>query len=131
MNLGVLVGMEEMKRMIKEIYAWIYINKKREENGLKAGKQALHMMFKGNPGTGKTTVARLVGKLFQKMNVLSKGHLIEAERADLVGEYIGHTAQKTRDLSKKQLVEFYLLMKPIPLDVAEKRILEKKRLIHL
>jgi stage V sporulation protein K len=100
-ELGALVGMEEMKKMIKEIYAWIYVNKKREEMGLKARKQALHMMFKGNPGTGKTTVARLIGKLFQKMNVLTKGHLIEAERADLVGEYIGHTAQKTRDLIKK------------------------------
>lgn len=98
-----LVGMNEMKRLIKEIYAWIFINKKREEHGLKAGKQALHMMFKGNPGTGKTTVARLVGKLFFQMNVLTKGHLIEAERADLVGEYIGHTAQKTRDLIKKSL----------------------------
>ncbi|MBM4763880.1 stage V sporulation protein K [Bacillus sp. B15-48] len=102
-ELEALVGMEEMKRMIKEIYAWIYINKKREEKGLKAGRQALHMMFKGNPGTGKTTVARLIGKLFHKMNVLSKGHLIEAERADLVGEYIGHTAQKTRDLIKKAI----------------------------
>ncbi|MFE8699173.1 stage V sporulation protein K [Cytobacillus sp. FJAT-54145] len=102
-ELGALVGMEEMKKMIKEIYAWIYVNKKREETGLKVGKQALHMMFKGNPGTGKTTVARLIGKLFQKMNVLSKGHLIEAERADLVGEYIGHTAQKTRDLIKKAM----------------------------
>src|SRR5690606_2500175 len=76
---------------------------KREEQGLKVGKQALHMMFKGNPGTGKTTVARLLGKLFLQMNVLSKGHLIEAERADLVGEYIGHTAQKTRDLIKKAI----------------------------
>lgn len=102
-ELSALVGMEEMKKTIKEIYAWIYINKKREEAGLKAGKQVLHMMFKGNPGTGKTTVARLIGKLFQKMNVLSKGHLIEAERADLVGEYIGHTAQKTRDLIKKAM----------------------------
>jgi stage V sporulation protein K len=102
-ELGSLVGLEEMKRMIKEIYAWIYVNKKREESGLKAGRQALHMMFKGNPGTGKTTVARLIGKLFLKMNVLSKGHLIEAERADLVGEYIGHTAQKTRDLIKKAI----------------------------
>ncbi|ALC81142.1 MULTISPECIES: stage V sporulation protein K [Bacillus] len=102
-ELGTLVGMEEMKKNIKEIYAWIFINKKREEQGLKAGKQALHMMFKGNPGTGKTTVARLVGKLFFEMNVLTKGHLIEAERADLVGEYIGHTAQKTRDLIKKAM----------------------------
>ncbi|MBA4536284.1 stage V sporulation protein K [Bacillus aquiflavi] len=102
-ELEVLVGMKEMKTMIKEIYAWMYVNKKREEKGLKAKKQALHMMFKGNPGTGKTTVARLIGKLFQKMDILSKGHLIEAERADLVGEYIGHTAQKTRDLIKKAL----------------------------
>ncbi|MEG7281671.1 stage V sporulation protein K [Bacillus sp. 0909A] len=102
-EMNTLVGMEEMKRNIKEIYAWIFVNQKRAEQGLKVGKQALHMMFKGNPGTGKTTVARLIGRLFFEMNVLSKGHLIEAERADLVGEYIGHTAQKTRDLIKKSL----------------------------
>lgn len=102
-EMGALVGMEEVKRLLKEIYAWIFVNKKREEQGLKTGRQALHMLFKGNPGTGKTTVARLIGKLFFQMNVLSKGHLIEAERADLVGEYIGHTAQKTRDLVKKSI----------------------------
>ncbi|WP_017753843.1 stage V sporulation protein K [Calidifontibacillus oryziterrae] len=102
-EMSALVGMEEMKKIVKEIYAWIYINKIREEQGLKAGGQVLHMMFKGNPGTGKTTVARLLGTLFKEMNALSKGHLIEAERADLVGEYIGHTAQKTRDLIKKAL----------------------------
>jgi stage V sporulation protein K len=102
-ELGELVGLGEMKKVVKEIYAWIFVNKKREEAGLKTEKQVLHMMFKGNPGTGKTTVARLIGKLFCDMNVLSKGHLIEAERADLVGEYIGHTAQKTRDLVKKAI----------------------------
>jgi stage V sporulation protein K len=64
---------------------------------------ALHMIFKGNPGTGKTTVARIVGSLFKEMGVLEKGHIIEAERADLVGEYIGHTAHKTREQIKKAL----------------------------
>lgn len=102
-EMDALVGMSELKRLIKEIYAWLYINKCREEKGLKVERQALHMLFKGNPGTGKTTVARLLGKLFYEMNVLSKGHLVEAERGDLVGEYIGHTAQKTRELVKKAM----------------------------
>lgn len=100
-DLNRLVGMEDLKYHVKEIYAWLHINKCRQELGMKAEKQALHMLFKGNPGTGKTTVARKLGTLFHEMKVLSKGHLIEAERADLVGEYIGHTAQKTRDLLKK------------------------------
>ncbi|WP_404802428.1 stage V sporulation protein K [Bacillus shivajii] len=97
------VGLSSIKHFIKEIYAWIYLNQKRQEAGLKPGKQVLHMVFKGNPGTGKTTVARLIAKLFKDMGVLEKGHLIEAERADLVGEYIGHTAQKTRDLIQKAI----------------------------
>lgn len=96
-----LIGLKQVKKLIEEIYAWLYINDCRKEHGLKTNRQALHMIFKGNPGTGKTTIARLLGKLFFEMNVLSKGHFIEAERADLVGEYIGHTAKKTRDLINK------------------------------
>lgn len=97
------IGLDGLKETIKEIYASIYVNQKREQAGLKPSKQVLHMLFKGNPGTGKTTVARRLAELFFEMNVLSKGHFIEAERADLVGEYIGHTAQKTRELIKKAM----------------------------
>lgn len=102
-DLNRMVGMEEVKALIYEIYALLCINKLRQGSGLTSGSQVYHMIFKGNPGTGKTTVARIVAKLFQRMGVLTKGHLIEVERADLVGEYIGHTAQKTRDLVKKAL----------------------------
>lgn len=98
-----LVGMDKIKEFIKEIYAWLEIGKQRRAAGLSAEQQVLHMIFSGSPGTGKTTVARILSRLLKEMGVLSKGHLIEVERADLVGEYIGHTAQKTREHVRRAL----------------------------
>ncbi len=103
LELNSLVGLTKIKQLIHEIYAYVEIQRKRKIEALNNDNTVLHMIFKGNPGTGKTTVARILGKLFKEMGVLEKGHVLEIERADLVGEYIGHTAQRTREHIKKSL----------------------------
>ncbi|MFW6281699.1 MAG: AAA family ATPase [bacterium] len=98
-----LVGLNHIKNIIKEYIAFIKVQKMRRNYNLKCFPIVMHMIFKGNPGTGKTTVARIIGKVFKEIGFLKNGNITEVDRGDLVGEYIGHTAQKTRKIINKSL----------------------------
>ncbi|WP_368502663.1 AAA family ATPase (plasmid) [Alkalihalophilus sp. As8PL] len=97
------VGNDKIKQHVRSLASNVKFQKMREEQGLPVKHQSLHMVFEGNPGTGKTSFARIIAELFKEMGVLKKGQLVEVDRSDLVAGYVGQTAVKTKKVIEKAL----------------------------
>lgn len=90
-----LIGLDNVKQEVKSLANFVKLQKQRQEKGMKTPKMSYHLVFTGSPGTGKTTVARIVARIYKDLGILKKGHTVETDRSGLVAEYVGQTAVKT------------------------------------
>lgn len=100
-ELNALVGLEKVKTKVNDLIVYQKVQKLRRENNLHSSKNTLHLSFTGNPGTGKTTVARVVGRIYKQIGLLSNGHFIEVSRTDLIAGYQGQTALKVKKIIER------------------------------
>ena len=100
-ELNNLIGLKNVKSKVNDLIIYQKVQKMREKEGLNAVKSTLHLSFTGNPGTGKTTVARIIGRIYKQLGLLSKGHFIEVSRTDLIAGYQGQTALKVKNVIEK------------------------------
>lgn len=101
LQLNQLVGLGNVKSKVNDLIAFQKVQLLRKEKGLHSPKSTMHLAFTGNPGTGKTTVARIVGRIYRKLGLLSKGHFMEVSRTDLIAGYQGQTAHKVKDVIER------------------------------